>query len=258
MRTDNILALTLAALVAGTALVAAGPAQALARTEIKRMVIEEAEMSRVPPELALAVAKVESDFNEKALSTAGARGVMQIMPATGKGVFGVEADELWKARLNVQLGIDFLEQLHARYGDWELALSHYNGGSLKQGPDGKAHPHAYTRKYVAAVKRWWQRYKDQARVWRTVDASKAKDDGWKPARSRVAPETTKVVETAPVRRIVVREIPEPRAIEARPRSRSVVRWWPAEKSIDGGFWQRLERARGSLDDFAAGGLGRSG
>jgi soluble lytic murein transglycosylase-like protein len=59
--------------------------------------------SPVPPSLALAVAKIESDFNAHALSTAGARGVMQIMPATARSVFGVGKDELWNARLNVQL-----------------------------------------------------------------------------------------------------------------------------------------------------------
>lgn len=46
------------------------------RTEIKRMIIEEASATAVPVELALAVAKVESDFNARARSSAGARGVM--------------------------------------------------------------------------------------------------------------------------------------------------------------------------------------
>jgi hypothetical protein len=271
MKPRPTLAAALATLLAGTMLIGATQAQALARTDIKRMVIEEAEMSRVPPELAMAVAKVESDFNAKALSTAGARGVMQIMPATGRGVFGVEADELWKARLNVQLGIDYLEQLYKRYGDWELALSHYNGGTLIKGPDGKTKPHAYTRKYVAAVKRWWQRYKDQARVWRA--AAKRKDDGWRPARSKVASLATRptsaaparrtvVVQSktteAPVRRIVVRELPEPSETLPRPRSRPVVTWWSAEWAFEGGFWRRLERARESLDDFSDSRVGRSG
>ena len=148
--------------LAGGVLTTATGAAALARTEVKRIVVEEARKSRVPPALAMAVAKVESNFNDRALSSAGARGVMQIMPATGRGVFKVEASELWKPRSNVQLGISFLDQLRRQYGDWDLALSHYNGGSLKRGADGKFKPHGYTRKYVAAVKRWWRRYEQEA------------------------------------------------------------------------------------------------
>ena len=106
-------------------------AEASTRADVRRLVVEEAMNSHVPPSLAMAVAKVESDFQPKALSTAGARGVMQIMPATAMGEYGIGADELWNARLNVQLGIDFLGQLIARYGGrWDLALSHYNGGSI--------------------------------------------------------------------------------------------------------------------------------
>ncbi len=55
-------------------------AQAATRSDVKQIIIQEAQNSRVPASLALAVAKVESDFLEDALSSAGARGVMQIMP----------------------------------------------------------------------------------------------------------------------------------------------------------------------------------
>jgi len=117
-------------LILGTLLIAAlslamlNPVEASTRSETRRLVVEEAMNSHVPPSLAMAVAKVESDFQPKALSSAGARGVMQIMPATAMGEYGVGAEELWDARLNVQLGIDFLESLIARYeGRWDLALS---------------------------------------------------------------------------------------------------------------------------------------
>ena len=84
----------LSALVAGTIYMPVSNAMTSSEikktsTEIKRIIIEEAENSRVPAALALAVAKVESNFNEDALSPVGARGVMQIMPKTGQRVFGV-------------------------------------------------------------------------------------------------------------------------------------------------------------------------
>lgn len=160
------------------------PAQAaaLAPDDVQRMVVEEALNSTVPPSLALAVARVESDFRVDAESSAGARGVMQIMPATAIGEFGVGPDELWDPRLNIQLGIHFLEQLITRYGGrWDAALSHYNGGSLR-GSGRQVVPHAHTRDYVAAVLRWQRRYAAQAALWRpgprqTVDA-------FVPARTR--------------------------------------------------------------------------
>ena len=117
-----------ALMVAG--LVTAAEGAVADREEVRRIVVQEALRSqRVPPSLALAVAEAESDFRAAAESPAGARGVMQIMPATGRGEFGVDPDALWEPRLNVQLGIAFLDNLIARYGErWDLALSHYNGG----------------------------------------------------------------------------------------------------------------------------------
>ncbi|MEG3619697.1 lytic transglycosylase domain-containing protein [Magnetovibrio sp. PR-2] len=155
--------LTLAVWIVGIA-----PAFALTRVEVKRLVVETALDKNVPPSLALAVAKVESDFNAHALSPAGARGVMQIMPKTAQDEFGVAEDDLWDAQTNVRLGVRFLKELHHMYGErWELALSHYNGGSLnRSGAD--AHPHAYTRRYVKSVMKWQQVYTEQNAVWQVL------------------------------------------------------------------------------------------
>ncbi len=127
--------------------------------EVQRMIVQEAVSHRVPTALALALAKVESNFDERALSPVGARGVMQIMPKTAQDVFGIGADYLWNARLNVRLGLKYLTQLYELYGRrWDLALSHYNGGSLKGGRGAAALPHDYTKQYVADVLRWQDTY----------------------------------------------------------------------------------------------------
>lgn len=129
------------------------------REEIRVMLVQEALRSDgVPPSLALAVAHAESSFDPAAESSAGARGVMQIMPATGRGEFGVTPDELWEPRLNIQLGIAFLEQLIERFdGRWDLALSWYNGGSrVGSGPDARVIP--ATRAYVDRVLSLERRY----------------------------------------------------------------------------------------------------
>ena len=153
--------------------------------QIKHMIIQEAENSGVPIPLALAVARIESNFNPHAESHKGARGIMQIMPKTAQNVFGVNKEELWNARLNIQLGLDYLEQLYHQYGkNWDLALSHYNGGTLKGRAGGEIRPHTYTRKYLASVKKWWAYYSDQAKVWDYSSINKNKDK-WIPARTRV-------------------------------------------------------------------------
>ena len=127
--------------------------------QIQRLVATiAAENGTVPPALALAVAKVESSFRADAKSSAGAEGVMQIMPATAKGVFDISADKLRDPKINVRLGVSYLERLYRQYGGrWDLALSHYNGGSLKR-QNGRYVAHSYTRGYVAKVMRYWRQF----------------------------------------------------------------------------------------------------
>ena len=119
---------------------------------------EAAKNGRVPVALALAVAKVESDFKDAAFSPVGARGVMQIMPKTAMDEFGVPANRLLAPRLNIKLGIAYLERLYDLYGhSWTLALSHYNGGSLQM-VGGVFVPHDFNRQYVSDVLTWAKRY----------------------------------------------------------------------------------------------------
>ncbi len=135
------------------------------KTDIKEMVRAEAmRQGTVPIALALGVARVESNFNANALSSAGARGVMQIMPRTARTEFGVDPDDLWDPALNIRLGIRFLSRLYAIYGNrWDAALSHYNGGTLDGDPL-TAPPHGYTRGYVASVLKWADRYEAETGV----------------------------------------------------------------------------------------------
>jgi hypothetical protein len=136
------------------------------RKAVHRIVVHEAVRNRsVPPSLALAVARVESNFDPLALSHAGARGVMQIMPSTAWSEFHVRAGALWDARMNAQLGIRYLERLYHQYGGrWDLALSHYNGGSIKRDRRGRLEVHDYTRRYVDKVLRISRRYERDASV----------------------------------------------------------------------------------------------
>lgn len=134
------------------------------RAAIKRLVAQEARRYGLPVSLALAVAHVESNFNPRALSHAGARGVMQIMPATGRGEYGVDPDSLWDPQLNVRIGLHFLRRLIARYkGRVDLALSYYNGGSaVGDWPNARVIP--ATRGYVKKVRKLEAKYRRE--FWR--------------------------------------------------------------------------------------------
>ncbi len=100
------------------------------RAAIQRLVVAEARNMGIAPDLALAVAHAESDFDPAVVSHKGARGVMQIMPRTAWGEYGIAPDQLWRPRINIRLGLHFLRRLLLRYrGRVDLALSYYNGGS---------------------------------------------------------------------------------------------------------------------------------
>jgi hypothetical protein len=140
-----------------TSTVVAGQPEA-ARTQtpskgwLKEMIVNEAQQTtHVTPSVALAVAKIESGFRPHVVSSAGAIGVMQIMPRTGRDVFGLNRTELFDPAVNIRAGVTFLDQLIERYdGRIDLALSHYNGGSrVTSGPRPKIIP--ATRGYVIKV-----------------------------------------------------------------------------------------------------------
>lgn len=78
----------------------------------------------------LSLIRQESAFNEKARSVVGARGLMQIMPATGRQfIKNLSAQKLYNPELNISIGARYLENLLKRYdGSLVFALSAYNAG----------------------------------------------------------------------------------------------------------------------------------
>ena len=133
--------------------------QNVKKAYVRSVIIEQAKKSRyVSPSLALAVAKVESNFNANAVSPKGAIGVMQIMPRTALYEFGVQRKNLFNTDLNIKIGIKFLDHLISKYnGRIDIALSHYNGGSaVGKWPNVKIIPATY--KYVVKVLKISEKY----------------------------------------------------------------------------------------------------
>jgi soluble lytic murein transglycosylase len=91
--------------------------------------------THLDPLLILGVIRQESAFNARAVSRSDARGLMQLLPATGRQVFqrlgmaAFHAELLFDPQLNVRLGSHYLERLAAAHrGDLVLALAAYNAG----------------------------------------------------------------------------------------------------------------------------------
>ena len=81
----------------------------------------------------LAIIKAESSFNENAISTSNAYGLMQITFSTGVEVaeklgFSIEKEDLFNAKTNITLGVNYLQYLFSNFSDKRLVLMCYNAG----------------------------------------------------------------------------------------------------------------------------------
>jgi soluble lytic murein transglycosylase-like protein len=96
-----------------------------------------------------AVIQVESAFRSRAVSPKGARGLMQLMPATGR-TYG--ALDLFDPKVNVEAGVQHLKRLLSRY-DLPLALAAYNAGEAAVDRFGGIPPFRETQNYVTRILR---------------------------------------------------------------------------------------------------------
>lgn len=108
------------------------------RHQLGMAIAEEAQAAGYDPLLILAIINVESEFEEDAVSSKGARGLMQIQPPTLAFVARRQGLRLRREEvaadpaLCVRLGVRYLKSLQVRFGgDLDLALMAYNGGPGK-------------------------------------------------------------------------------------------------------------------------------
>jgi len=103
----------------------------------------------VDPVLLMAMAAVESNFDPLAVSSKGACGILQLIPATAER-FGVV--DVFDARQNLDGGAGYLRWLLDRFeGETELALAAYNAGENTVDRYGGVPPYPETRNYVSRV-----------------------------------------------------------------------------------------------------------
>jgi len=103
--------------------------------EHKEIIIKYGQMHKVDPLLLAALIKTESNFEPRAESRKGAKGLMQITPSTGEwiaktiGVNDYNEDMLFDPETNIMLGSWYIEHLTNYYkGSFELVFAAYNGG----------------------------------------------------------------------------------------------------------------------------------
>lgn len=102
----------------------------------------------------VAVAKAESDFNTKCVSSAGAQGIMQVMPEEQKGL-GIKAP--FDAEQNI-MGAAKLLKAHLKKfnGDYTLAAAAYNAGSGAVKKYGGVPPYKESQNYVKKIKKYME------------------------------------------------------------------------------------------------------
>lgn len=112
---------------------------------------------RIPRPLIAAVIKCESNWDPRARSRKGARGLMQVLPRTAERVFGVPPERLWDPATNIRVGTAYLRVLAGRYPNNTYdVVAAYNAGPTRV--DRRAGLPRETRAYRLCVKSWHARY----------------------------------------------------------------------------------------------------
>ncbi|PID61104.1 MAG: lytic transglycosylase [Gammaproteobacteria bacterium] len=118
------------------------------------------ERNGLDPLLLLAMARVESCFDHKAVSRAGAQGLMQLMPGTAREM---NVSDSFDASDNISGGSAYLARMLAEHNDdLELALAAYNAGPGNVRKHGGVPPFPETRRYIKRVLAVRKRYADLA------------------------------------------------------------------------------------------------
>lgn len=117
------------------------------RIALLKQVHYEATRAKLRPELVLAVIEIESRFDKFAISSAGARGLMQVMPFWLKEI-GRPDDNLFDMKTNLRMGCTILRHyMDKEKGNLTHALARYNGS---------LYSHRYTSKVFRALDKRWR------------------------------------------------------------------------------------------------------
>ena len=127
-----------------------------------KIILEAAHRHEVHPALIKAIIKAESSYNPKAVSSQGARGLMQLMPRTARAM-GVKNS--FNPKHNIHGGTKYFKQLLDQFeGNIRLALAAYNAGIEKVKKYGRIPPYKATRSYINKVISYYREYRSEMRM----------------------------------------------------------------------------------------------
>jgi soluble lytic murein transglycosylase-like protein len=121
------------------------------RTPYGQLMWDTGKRHQLNPALIAAMARAESAFDPRAVSPKGARGLMQIMPATGER-FGFKNEHLFEPEHNIEAAARYLGWLRRRFqGDLTRMLAAYNAGEANVDRYKGVPPFRETRDYIRRV-----------------------------------------------------------------------------------------------------------
>jgi len=118
------------------------------RADWNEVMLDAAVANGVDPKLVQAIMQVESAYNPRAVSRAGARGLMQLMPDTARLV---QVADVFSPAENIRGGVLYLRQMIDKFGRLEYAVAAYNAGPGAVARHGGIPPYTETRDYVDRV-----------------------------------------------------------------------------------------------------------
>jgi soluble lytic murein transglycosylase-like protein len=125
---------------------------------------------QIPEQLVRAIIRCESDYDPRAVSVSGARGLMQLMPETAERMQVRDIDD---PRENIFGGVRLLRILANEFnGDLELTVAAYNAGDGAVMRFGGIPPFQQTRDYVVSVTKFYRRYRTIPDL---IEASSSRD-----------------------------------------------------------------------------------
>lgn len=139
------------------------------------LVVKYADEYGIPRELVFAIIKVESDYDRTTVSSAGAMGLMQMMPATYEWLTSkldepYNPQDLFIPETSIKYGTYYLQYLRTRFDSWEKVIIAYNWGEgnfmrfmeengYTEG-DYDSIPVTETRNYIKKVLHHWNKYEE--------------------------------------------------------------------------------------------------
>ena len=148
-------------------------------TEYREIVEKYAAEYNVPAYIIFAVIDVESNFKSDATSSAGAQGLMQMLPSTFEWLTSsdhlgenLSPDDLYDPEVSIRYGVYYLRYLFEKFYSWDNVFAAYNGGegnvakwlAGREYSDGEGNltkiPFKETREYVKKVNRTAKYYKN--------------------------------------------------------------------------------------------------